>query len=492
MIELINSNALNIPLADQSVHCVVTSPPYYGLRDYGTASWQGGDPQCSHKDAKLKNRFDYSFDKGTLSASGGIGNQLSNAGSNVARYKDICPSCGAVKIDDQLGMEKLHDCLGWATGDFCGHCYICHTLQWTREVKRVLRDDGTFWLNLGDSYAGSGKGIGSDHGKAVYTDIEVGDKIKIPAGLKPKDMIGIPWRVALALQMDGWYLRCDVIWNKTNPMPESTHDRPTKSHEYLFLFSKSRQYYYDYLAISEEAEWTQKRIEHTRGFAMKLGSTEVNEQHHGNRMTGRTMDGHRGPINEDGSLRSMVNEGIPIRNKRSVWTISTKPYPGAHFATFPTELPETCIKAGTSEKGCCPNCGNPWERVQERKQVLAGNSILAGRTLEEINLTGKWAGHQDANHKNLKGSPSAIAETVGWKPGCNCLERQIDNVLDAYSVPTPIPCVVFDPFVGSGTTLLVAKQLGRSGIGTDLSHAYLHEQAYKRLGLDKLKRWISG
>lgn len=485
---LINSNSLSIPLADKSVHCVVTSPPYYGLRDYGTASWKGGYPECDHKEAKIKNRFDYSFDKGTLSASGGVGNQSSNAGSNVAKYKDVCPKCGAVKIDNQLGLEKSPDCLGWATGDYCGECYVCHTIQWAREVKRVLRDDGTFWLNLGDSYAGSGCGTNDYRTEAsrsinksdkMFTKKPPQQKITKDGRWKPKDMIGVPWRVAFALQADGWYLRSDVVWNKTNPMPESVHDRPTKSHEYIFLLAKSKQYYYDYLAISEEAEWTQKRIEHTRGFAIKLSTGEKNEQHHGNRMTGRTMDGHKGPINEDGSLRAMENGGVPVRNKRSVWTISTKPYMGAHYATFPPELVEPCIKAGTSEMGCCPKCGKSWEREQEREQILAGNSAMAGRTIEEINASGKWAGHQNANHTNIKGGPSAIARTIGWHPNCDCGKE-------------PVPCIVLDPFAGSGTSLLVARQLGRSGIGLDLNHSYLVQDASRRLGLNILNKWING
>jgi len=186
------------------------------------------------------------------------------------------------------------------------------------EVKRVLRDDGTVWLNLGDSYAGSGKGIGSDHGKAVFTDGEIAKTDWRKTCLKPKDLVGIPWRVAFALQSEGWYLRQDIIWAKPNPMPESVKDRCTKSHEYIFLLTKSASYYYDNEAVKEEASGLRGGV-----------PLKIQHSRHG-----------------DAGL-SNGWEGSVTRNRRSVWSITTQPYKEAHFATFPEEIPRICIMAGS-------------------------------------------------------------------------------------------------------------------------------------------------
>ena len=292
---LVNGNALHLPLADQSVQCVVTSPPYWGLRDYGTARWEGGYPDCDHvADPNATKKFgNPEFNK----------NRPSREKTKTAGYyKDVCPKCGASRADDQLGLEPTPE------------LYVEHLVQVFREVWRVLRDDGVVWLNLGDSYAGSGKGLGADgtvySGEKQRTSRAWGiDRGKrnlprwgggnLPAtdGLKPKDLVGIPWRVALALQADGWWLRSDVIWNKLNPMTESVTDRPTKAHEYVFLLSKSARYFYDADAVKEPTA-----------------------------------------------------DGTAYRNRRTVWTIAAAPYSGAHFATYPPALVEPCIKAG-SRKG---------------------------------------------------------------------------------------------------------------------------------------------
>lgn len=253
-------------LPDKSVHCCITSPPYFGLRDYG--------------------------------------------------------------VDGQIGLEQTPD------------DYVNELVGVFREVKRVLRDDGTLWLNLGDSYAGSGKGIGSDHGKAVFSDENIKKTNWKSTGLKPKDLIGIPWRVAFALKTDGWYLRQDIIWSKNNPMPESVTDRCTKSHEYIFLLSKSKKYHYDADSIREP---------HKRLWDATNGGNLADIGHKKN-----------GKI----ETKNTHPKGYPLpnplgRNKRSVWNINTKPYKGAHFATFPTALVEPCILAGTSEKGVCSECGSP-------------------------------------------------------------------------------------------------------------------------------------
>ena len=254
-------------LPSKSVQCVVTSPPYYKLRDYG--------------------------------------------------------------VSGQIGQENTVD------------EYVQHLVEVFREVKRILKDDGTLWLNLGDSYAGSGKGRNSDGKKgkmpteckdAKYTGRHLGILKKTPLceNLKPKDLIGIPWRVAFALQADGWYLRQDIIWHKPNVMPESVKDRCTKSHEYIFLLSKLKNYYFDTEAIKEPVvskKGNNKTFRnggvYTKGQSY-FNSKKIEANTHGNKP------------NESGE-----------RNKRDVWTIPTHPYKGAHFAVFPPTLVQPCILAGS-------------------------------------------------------------------------------------------------------------------------------------------------
>lgn len=254
-------------LPDQSVHCCVTSPPYYGLRDYG--------------------------------------------------------------VEGQLGLEPTPD------------EYVAQMVSVFREVRRVLRDDGTLWLNLGDSYAtqgiagpqrdasgglGGGRDLGT-RGRQQSRISSTGILRSVPVGLKPKDLVGIPWRVAFALQADGWYLRQDIIWHKPNPMPESVKDRCTKAHEYIFLLSKNERYYYDAEAIKEPEttrpqNWTLRQFGQA-GVRVQSGSKPM----------------QKAQVGQSG------------RNRRSVWTVSTKPYPGSHFAVFPPALIEPCILAGCPEGG---------------------------------------------------------------------------------------------------------------------------------------------
>lgn len=210
---LVNANILYIPLADKTVSCIVTSPPYWALRDYAIANWQGGDPACDHveKQRSLESglRNDGRKHKGLYEGE--------KAAKIAMTYRAVCGKCGAHRVDNQLGLEKDHDCLGWATGADCGECYICHCRQWAAECWRVLRDDGTMWVNIGDSYAGSGKhanpkGLQStNRGTVLYNNVQ---RSYIPPGIKRKDLAGIPYRFALALQADGWYLRSDIIWHK--------------------------------------------------------------------------------------------------------------------------------------------------------------------------------------------------------------------------------------------------------------------------------------
>lgn len=406
---LVNANALRAPLADGIVQAVVTSPPYWSLRDYGT--------------------------------------------------------------DGQLGLEPLHDCLGWATGAPCGECYVCHMVAVFREVKRVLREDGVLFLNLGDSYNGSGKGpagVTSQLGNVV--EQQALNTRSDAVGLKPKDLVGIPWRVALALQADGWWLRSDVIWSKPNPMPESVTDRPTKSHEYVFVLTKSARYYWDADAVREEYapaslpralrglsddnKWSHGApgsTAHTMSQGRPNQRKQWESEHGGG---GSGFSGHSGYIDANGRL--LVNPNG--RNLRTVWDIATQPYSGAHYATYPEALVERCLKAATSERGCCPVCRKPWERVVEKEVVTNGN----GRNkISDADWKDGWEGVP-------RGTLNVT--TTGWRPTC-AHEAQ------------PVPCTVFDPFAGSGTTLLVAKRMGLHGVGLDLSYKYLRENAWERVGM---------
>lgn len=322
--------------------------------------------------------------------------------------------------------------------------YVAELVAVFREVRRVLTDDGTLWLNLGDSYAGSPVGSFNGGGfkdtsakngtrdlSGVATSGGV-DKVKA-SGLKPKDLIGIPWRVAFALQADGWYLRQDIIWAKPNPMPESVTDRPTKAHEYLFLLSKKPRYYYDAAAIAEPG------TQHDQG---TLG------EHAGQKYAAI----------KDVSSSTLKDPNRTSRNKRSVWTVATQPYSGAHFATFPPKLIDPCILAGTSERGQCPACRAPWVRVVERDVAFTSGSGRAGNI-----PNGKYKGTEqaDSGDYDIRMGPSVSTRTVGWEPSCAC-------GLD------PVPDVVVDPFGGAGTTGLVAERLGRDSVLIELNESYSH------------------
>ena len=319
-------------LKDGSVHCVITSPPYWGLRDYGN--------------------------------------------------------------DGQIGLEQSPE------------AYVAEMVSVFGEIKRVLRDDGTAWLNLGDSYAGSGKGpagnLGSKHNER---HLEHRHSAIVPEGLKPKDLVGIPWRVAFALQADGWYLRQDIIWHKPNVMPESVTDRCTKSHEYIFLLTKSARYFFDNEAIKEPV--SEVSIERSR-HSFKT-----------DRPSAKTSEG--GIDVKEMGTRFVDPSG---RNKRSVWTIPPASFKGAHFAVMPERLVEPSLLAGTSEAGCCADCGAFYRRIKDAKSE--------------------------------------------WERNCECATTERAR------------CVVLDPFSGSGTTGVVALKHNRNYIGCELNPEYVNI-AYARL-----------
>jgi DNA modification methylase len=351
-------------MPDGSVHCVVTSPPYWGLRDYQLAG--------------------------------------------------------------QIGLEPTPD------------AYVATMVEVFHEVRRVLRKDGTLWLNLGDSYAADGgffaNAPSNVNGNKQSTNRGSRHQARKPTdGLKPKDLCGIPWRVAFALQADGWWLRQDIIWSKPNPMPESVTDRCTKAHEYLFLLTKSERYFYDAEAIKEAAaDSVIARANY------KVGGIN------------RDASRNDGDIGSRQSFSDFANG----RNKRSVWEIATSPFPEAHFATFPPALIEPCIKAGTSERGCCAKCGAPWVRQVEKPDFTDQPKRKTSKDAHLRNGDRTSAGQAWQEWRNA--NPD---RQLGWAPSCKC------------DAPT-VPCTVLDPFGGAGTTGLVGDRLQRNAILIELNPEY--------------------
>lgn len=336
------------------VNTCVTSPPYYGLRDYGSGKWVGGDPTHKHTAITGNGRNTGRNDVDRMYGPDGKAAPGRRDTPTIADHRDIAQlqaraafpagskcECGAVYEDKQIGLEQSPE-----------H-YIERMVDVFRAVKRILRDDGTIWVNIGDTYAGNGgyspdapsnvarmealaRGERKDGAfgiSARNNESHTPPTRKVWPGIKPKDLIGIPWMLAFALRADGWYLRSDIIWNKPNPMPESIKDRPTKAHEYIFLLSKSERYYYDNAAIAEVAL--------NAGQLTKMGGgTKMSRAY----AMGRTPSGNERPD----APPVLIKE---TKNKRSVWTVNAKPYSGAHFATYPEELIEDCILAGSPVGG---------------------------------------------------------------------------------------------------------------------------------------------
>jgi DNA modification methylase len=286
----------------------VTSPPYYGLRDYGTSTYEGGDPDCPHTVSGWSDNLKPDCDRP----------------ERDGKKRQSCLKCGAKRVDQQIGLEETPE------------EYITNMVDVFRCVWDILEDNGTLWVNIGDSYAGSG-GAGNQFGQLEkgLTKYKQGGKPQ-DFGCKPKDLIGIPWMLAFALRADGWYLRQDIIWHKPNPMPESVQDRCTKAHEYIFLMSKSQKYYYDRMAIAEPAAYAEEHARKKTSWGNKKVDAGVKANIEKYQVTG--------PENKTSLEGGMAN-------KRSVWSVPVKPYSGAHFAVFPSELIEPCILAGAPVGG---------------------------------------------------------------------------------------------------------------------------------------------
>lgn len=370
-----------MPLADGCVQCVVTSPPYWGLRKYAGA--QGAEP---------------------------------------------------------YGLEPTIQ------------RYLETTIEILREVRRVLRPDGVVFWNIGDSYASGAYSV------RTRETPETGKERRLPRnwyadankisrngnasadGLKPKDLCLIPARVALAAQGDGWWVRSMIIWAKPNPMPESCKDRPTDAYEHILMLTKSGRYFWDADAVREPSTGNT----HSRGNGD--GGPKARE-----RVTEGTFE----------NWTATTREVLRDRNLRNVWTFPTQPYAGAHFATFPEEIPRRAILAATSDRGACVTCGAPWARIIEATGGTLGKSYV-DHSIDDsargkvINTMG-WDG-------------SYQREMIGWEPTCDC------------SLPGELPiqtrpCLVLDPFGGSGTTARVALELNRRAVSLDLAY---HDHAEKR------------
>lgn len=374
---LINADVLEglQKLQDKSIHTVVTSPPYWAVRDYG--------------------------------------------------------------IDGQLGLESNVD------------KYLQKMVEVFREVRRVLRDDGTLWLNIGDKYVTNSVGR-SDIGGMIHSGKNpkslkrsyrrdkaavCPDQTGFVYDLPEKNLMMIPARLAIALQLDGWILRQDIIWHKPNPMPESVTDRPTNAHEHLFLFAKCPRYYYDAEAVREEGT-IPAGTKAAKGSQKRANTPGVNS---------------RPP-------EYAIYTGT--RNLRSVWSIPTQPRPDAHFATFPDELARRCILAGTSEYGCCPHCGAAWTRETDSKFIPQGDvsiekGVRGAGSQKPMDKSNSWDGFPRGK---------TVRTTAGWKPSCTC-ENNI-----------PIPCTVLDPFGGSGTVADIARGHNRSSILIEINPDYIDLQ----------------
>lgn len=362
-------------LPEASVHCIATSPPYWSLRDYG--------------------------------------------------------------VPGQLGLEATPE------------EYVAALVEVFREAARVLRPDGTAWINLGDCYAQGGRGANREnrpegyltgHGAAHDALRAQGrSSMRAPRGLKPKDLVGLPWLVAFALRRDGWYLRQECLWHKTNPQPEAVEDRPTRDHEQVFLLAhplSGGRYFYDAQAIRQPV---------------------TGNSHHRGRGTGPKSRSRpdSSETRQNARYSASITGLVESRNLRSVWTFSTQPNPEAHFAAFPEELPTRCILAGTSERGCCSQCGAQVVRQVEKRRTLDGKPLTGPARDKSLSAPSYNPGRAGHGHAAIM----TYRETTGWRPGCEC------------GAPT-VPSKVLDPFSGTGTTGVAALKLGRSYVGVELNPRY--------------------
>lgn len=421
-----------------SVHCVVTSPPYWSLRDYGTGEWVGGKEGCDHVERYAESAAKSSTlgPSAAARAKGDYSKILpaSNAAfkATARQFAGRCGKCGSKRTDNQLGSEKAHDCSGWARGENCASvdwesgCHVCRMRVVFGDVYRVLRDDGTLFLNYGDTYLDG-------------------------------NMACVPWRVALGLQADGWILRSDIPWIKRSSMPESCTNRPAKSLEYVFMLAKKTGYYYDADAVRKPGKggWS------SDGFLPDSAKDKANNGKQ-TAATGASRSNRSSEVVEEGAGRNFRNADLWFESVNAPHgltgvgdelvglDVTSQSYGGAHFATFGPRLIRPLILAGTSERGCCGECGAPWRRM------VGVRNVDASRGDKQRKLSGKEYNEQ------------ASTKTLGWEPTCECGGEVA-------------PCTVFDPFLGSGTSICVALEHGRRGVGIELSEKYVVKNAIPRI-----------
>lgn len=359
-------------ISEASVHCCVTSPPYWRMRDYNCAG--------------------------------------------------------------QLGLEPTIE------------AYLQNQLEVFRQVRRVLRSDGTLWLNMGDRYSSGGRGgyAGDIASRAQQYSRKagiIGTWQCPPPGFKDKELLGLPWRLAMALQADGWWLRSDCVWHKPNAKPESCKDRPGSSHEYVFLLAKSETYYYDWWDVRESASESESN--------RRARQSESTVPHYKLKRTKTSFAPHVNPPGKNGCFNSSITRqkiaATGMRNLRSVWTIATQGFKGQHFATYPVKLAERCIRAGSSERGCCTWCGKPWRRefTREITGCISDPKLKA-----------------EGVHR-IRSREYEPPQFVGWTKGCTCLMGDTQ------------PCTVLDPFAGAGSSGVAALNLGRHFVGIKLNPEYM-------------------
>jgi len=535
-------------LPSESVHMVCTSPPYFGLRDYGIPpSVWGGDPEHRHAWGKTGKRH----------RGGPNGDSAARAGRDKSAQDAVCDvqtgqfcECGAWL--GCLGLEPTPE------------LFVEHIVVVMREMRRVLRKDGICWVNLGDSYANDGKFGGETGGKQAYLDDNNRKRVgreKRVTGLKPKDLVLIPESVILALRADGWWVRSRLPWLKRNAMPESSGDRPTTAVEYVFMLSRSEHYFYD----GEAVKVLSSPDSHARmGRAHGPHQPPGQDAHHGVCGT-RPNTNKQKPVsgwdNGDGSHRDLLgrypnrkpgvhpksspagsgvksNESfsaaivdiVPNRSRRnSDWffeswqgmltddegmplalIVNPQPFKGAHFATFPERLVEPMILAGTSERGCCPDCGAPWKRVTNKgapnlaqQQACGGdaNGEYHGEAVKEYAGTGAQNA-SEVKARILNGMRERV--TVGWQPTCACygtpplpkypdepdedapaselkayniacglITAERTRLLESWRQLKTVPCTAMDIFSGSGTVGLVSQRLQLDAILIEIGKQYV-------------------